>query len=81
MRQQRNWRRNMMYKVYLLPNGNTAVFANESSVPELQEPWIQLVIKDIEENGYDPEECEFTMPNGCICVPFKVKGGWNIRIK
>lgn len=67
-----------MINVLFAPNGVSAVFGPDGQqIPELQEPWIILFVKHLEEHGIDVLDCEFTMPNGRVARLFKTERGWN----
>ena len=67
-----------VYKVMIFENGMLAVFndANEQ-VPELQKPWLELILEFLQSKGISPDECSFES-NKLMMLPFKRDdGSWS----
>ena len=82
----RTWRRRRKLAkrarhLFFFPNGNTAVTDEQDQLPELQVPWIRLVIEGLRSQGVDIEKCELILPAGpAEIVPLAGKH-WNWRFK
>lgn len=62
-----------MKTVYLMPNGVMAVFdEGGKQIGSLQKPYMQLIFDWLLQNGYDPTEFEYKMPDQRICHAIKV---------
>jgi len=70
-------------KVFFFDNGNTCVFDEEDKqVASLNEPWLLLYAKFLENSGIDPTEHEFKMPNMRVARIFKTDDdNYNWRIE
>jgi len=70
-------------KATFFNNGNVMFFDdNGKQVPELQAyGWFGLYIKRVVSLGLNPEDIEFTMPNGQTAKPFKGEDGWNWTLR
>lgn len=70
------------HNVIFFANGNTAVFQDGDQVPILQESWLLLFTKFLEEHGVDPLGCEFTLPFGTKATIFRRGDGklnWKVE--
>ena len=63
-------------KAYIFPYGNQAVFENDEQVPELQKPWVLLLVEHMEKNGVDIENSTFLLGNELVRF-FRTENGWN----
>lgn len=71
-------------KVFLLNNGNFAVFDNVAQqVPEMQsKSAVGFIIERAEECGYDPSKMKIELPGGRTAYPFRVgEKSWNYKIR
>lgn len=50
--------------VYFFANGKAAVFDSDGQQPCLQESWLLLFVRRLEQGGLDPLTCAFIMPDG-----------------
>ena len=64
-------------RVTFFANGNTAVTDEDKQIPELQESWLALFVKYLDENGVDPTEPTYQMPDGNKFSVYKVHNGYN----
>jgi len=67
-----------MFEVLFFSNGNTAFLKNGKQEPKLQESWLMLYVKFLEEKGIDPLEGTYALPDG-IAKIFKTDSGYNWR--
>jgi len=62
--------------VMFFPNGNTAAFDEEGKqVPVLQQSWLELFLKLMVFEGYDPADTIFMLPTGVEGKMVKSKAG------
>ena len=72
----------IIHTVFFFPNGNTAVCKDGQQVPELQQSWLKLFVKSLEEQGVDALGCEFKLPNDMTARVFKCEDGsynWEVE--
>lgn len=67
--------------VIFYPNGNTAVLDENGQRPELQASWIALFFRFLKENGVDPCEQGFTLPDGKKAKAFITENGYNWKVE
>jgi len=58
-------------------NGCTSFFEDGEQRADLQESWIVLYLRFLEEKGIDPTTVTFRLPSGIETRPFKTEDGWN----
>mgnify|MGYP000523549413 CR=1 FL=1 len=64
----------MMFGAY----GQTLFSKDGEQVPELQQPWLVLYLREIQRHGIDPRDVEIRMSGGQRVYPFVTdEGGWN----
>jgi len=72
----------MTKHIYFLGNGNTVVFdENDEQIPELQSPWYEPFVKDLESQGIDISEFVFYLPDHLILTIDKENGKYKTRWK
>ncbi len=64
--------------IMFFPNGNTCVFDETGEqIAELQQSWLLLFVKFLEEKGINPDGKIVEMPNGRKAKIFKTDNGYN----
>ncbi len=64
--------------IFFFPNGNTCVCdENGEQIGELQQSWLLLFVKFLEEKGINPDSRIVEMPNGRKAKIFKTGDGYN----
>jgi len=67
-------------QIFLFENGNIFIEKNGKQVPELQKPYIEMIIEYIETNNIDPTTVKIRTQWGMCFEPFKTSNGYNWRI-
>jgi len=68
-----------MFEVLFFNNGSSACLKDGKQVLELQESWLLLYVKFLEEKGIDPTDGIFSMPGGEEVKVFKTGSDYNWR--
>lgn len=67
---------------FFFGNGNTAFCDDRGQqVPELQESWLLLYAKFLEERGVDPLKVVFNLPGGGRARLFRTESGFNWQME
>ncbi|KKM90372.1 hypothetical protein LCGC14_1239380 [marine sediment metagenome] len=69
-------------KVYLFSNGNSAVFGdNDEQVAEFQTSWLLLFVQHLVNQGVNPLDVTYHMPDGRKASLFEIEDGYNWSIE
>ncbi len=67
--------------VIFFENGNSYASDGNEQITELSESWIKLFFNYMVEQGYDPLDFTFSLPNGRQAKAFETEYGYNWEIK
>lgn len=72
----------LVTKIMFFEDGKTSWFnENGEQMPKLQNSWIELYFKFLKNEGVDPLNVEYILPNGMSAKPFQIDSGYNWKIK